>query len=140
MASDEKLAAFLAEPRNVIVVGVRKDGRPHATPNWFLWDGELFYVSTMRTRAKYAIFRRDPRAQLVVDDSQGFRCVLVPARVDVREDVAAELDHFRAIRDKHGVPVPGDDEFLAAQLADQRVLLAITPDGPPASWTTWGLD
>jgi len=33
MASDEKLAAFLAEPRNVIVVGVRKDGRPHATPN-----------------------------------------------------------------------------------------------------------
>jgi PPOX class probable F420-dependent enzyme len=139
MAADEKLAAFLAEPRNVIVIGVRKDGRPHATPNWFFWDGELFYVSTMRTRAKYAIFRHDPRAELVVDDSEGFRCVLVPARVDIREDVAAELDHFRAIREKHGVPVPADDEFLAAQLADQRVLLAITPDGPPASWTAWGL-
>jgi PPOX class probable F420-dependent enzyme len=140
MASEEKLAAFLAEPRNVIVAGVREDGRPHATPNWFHWDGALFYVSTMRTRAKYAIFRRDPRAQLVVDDSLGFRCVLVPARVDVREDVAAELDHFRTIREKHGVPVPADDEFLAAQLADQRVILAITPDGPPASWTAWGLD
>jgi len=140
MASEEKLAAFLAEPRNVIVIGLRKDGRPHATPNWFLWDGERFYVSTTRTRAKYAIFSRDPRAELVVDDSQGFRCVLVPGRVEIREDVAAELDRFRGIREKHGVPVPSDDELLAAQLAEQRVLLAITPDGPPASWTAWGLD
>lgn len=140
MASDEKLAAFLAEPRNVIVIGVRKDGRPHATPNWFFWDGERFYVSTTRTRAKYKIFSRDPRAELVVDDPQGFRCVLVPARVDIREDVAAELGRFRAIREKHGMAVPSDDEHLASLVADQRVLLAITPDSPPASWTAWGLD
>jgi PPOX class probable F420-dependent enzyme len=140
MASEEKLAAFLAEPRNVIVIGIRKDGRPHATPNWFVWDGARFYVSTTRTRAKYKIFSRDPRAELVVDDPQGFRCALVQGRVDIREDVAAELDRFRAIREKHGVPVPPDEELLAAQLAEQRVLLAITPDGPPSSWTAWGLD
>ena len=140
MASEEKLAAFLAEPRNVIVVGIREDGRPHATPNWFLWDGERFYVSTMRTRAKYKIFSRDPRAELVVDDPQGFRCVLVPARVGIREDVAAELGRFSAIREKHGIGVPPDAEHLASLVADQRVLLAITPDGPPASWTSWGLD
>jgi PPOX class probable F420-dependent enzyme len=140
MASEERLAAFLAEPRNVIVIGVRKDGRPHATPTWFHWDGELFYVSTTRTRAKYAIFSHDPRAELVVDDPEGFRCVLIPARVDVREDAAAELDHFRAINEKHGFPVRSDEEFLAKQLAEQRVLLAITPDAPPGSWTAWGLD
>ena len=140
MASEEKLAAFLAEPRNVILIGIRPDGRPHATPNWFLWDGQRFYVSTTRTRAKYAIFSRDPRAELVVDDPQGFRCVLVPARVDIREDVASELDRFRAIREKHGLRVPPDEEHLASLVADQRVLLAITPDGPPASWTAWGLD
>ena len=139
MAADEKVKEFLAERRNIVIAGIRRDGRPQLTPNWFYWDGEKFYVSTTRKRAKYTIFSRDPRAQLVVDDSQGFRCVLVPGRVDIREDVAAELDRFRAIREKHGVPVPSDDELLAAQLADQRVLLAITPDGPPASWTTWGL-
>jgi hypothetical protein len=33
MATPERVAAFLAERRNVIVVGVRADGRPHATPN-----------------------------------------------------------------------------------------------------------
>jgi PPOX class probable F420-dependent enzyme len=140
MASTDKIEAFLAEPRNVVVAGIRRDGRPHLSPNWFYWDGQRFYVSTMRSRVKYAIFRRDPRAQLLVDDPTGFRAVLVPATVEIREDLAAELPRFRAIREKHGVPVPDDEQHLAALEADGRVLLAITPDGPPASWTTWGLD
>lgn len=140
MASKEKLAAFLAEPRNVIVAGIRRDGRPHLTPNWFHWDGELFYVSTTRTRAKYPIFRRDPRVSLAIDDSTGHRCVLVTGRVEIREDVAGELAHFGAIREKHGLQVPNGAEQLASLLAEQRVLLAIAPDGPPGSWTTWGLD
>ena len=75
MTSPSALEAFLAEPRNVIVAGIRKDGRPHLSPNWFHWDGEKFYVSTTRKRAKYLIFRRDPRAELVVDDATGYRYV-----------------------------------------------------------------
>src|SRR2546429_565846 len=80
---------FLAEPRNVIVAGIRRDGRPHLSPNWFYWDGQHFYVSTTRSRVKYAIFRRDPRAQLLIDDSTRFRAVLVAATVEIREDLAA---------------------------------------------------
>ncbi len=141
MASTEKIEAFLAEPRNVVVAGIRRDGRPHLTPNWFYWDGERFYVSTTRGRAKYAIFRRDPRAQLLIDDSTGFRAVLVPATVEIREDIAAELPRFRAIREKHGWKSPDDDqEHLRALEAEGRVLLAITPDTPPSDWTAWGLD
>jgi hypothetical protein len=89
---------------------------------------------------KYAIFRRDPRAQLLIDDPAGFRAVLVPATVEIREDLVAELPHFRAIREKYGMAVPDDEEHLRALSAEGRVLLAITPDLPPASWTTWGLD
>ena len=140
MASTDKIEAFLAEPRNVVVAGIRRDGRPHLSPNWFYWDGQRFYVSTMRSRVKYAIFRRDPQAQLLVDDPAGFRAVLVPATAEIREDLAAELPRFRAIREKHGMPVPDDEQHLATLEADGRVLLSITPDGPPASWTTWGLD
>jgi hypothetical protein len=65
--------AFLAEQRNLIVAGTSPDGRPHLTPNWFYWDGERFYVSTMRGRVKYAIFRQDRRAQLAIDDPAGMR-------------------------------------------------------------------
>jgi len=140
MASIDKVEAFLAEPRNVIVAGIRPDGRPHLSPNWFYWDGERFYVSTTRGRVKYAIFRREPRAQLLVDDSTSFRAVLVPATVEIREDIAAELPRFRAIREKHGWAVPDDGKHLRALTAEGRVLLAITPDEPPSSWTSWGLD
>ena len=140
MASPEKLEEFLAEPRNVIVAGIRRDGRPHLSPNWFHWDGERFYVSTTRSRVKYAIFSRDPRAQLVVDDSTGFRAVLVSATVEIREDISTQLQYFRAIREKHGRPLPDDEEHLRALTAEGRVLLVITPDGPPSTWSSWGLD
>jgi PPOX class probable F420-dependent enzyme len=140
VASPGRIEAFLAEPRNLVVAGIRRDGRPHLSPNWFYWDGQRFYVSTTRGRVKYAIFRRDPRAQLLVDDASGLRAVLVGATVEIREGIAAELPRFRAIREKYGLAVPDDDEHLRALAAEGRVLLAITPDGPPSSWTCWGLD
>ena len=140
MASADKVEAFLAERRNAVVAGIRRDGRPHLSPNWFCWDGQRFYVSTTRSRVKYAIFRRDRRAELLIDDPTGFRAVLVPATAEIREDIAAELPRFRAIREKHGVPVPGEEEQLRGLTEEGRVLLVITPRGPMSSWTSWGLD
>ena len=140
MASKDKVEAFLAERRNVVVAGIRKNGRPQLTPNWFTWDGERFYISTTRQRAKFKIFTRDPRIELLIDDPTGSRCALVSGTAEIREDLPAELDRFRAIREKHNVPVPDDDELLRSLEKDQRDLLAITPDGPIESWTAWGLD
>jgi PPOX class probable F420-dependent enzyme len=139
MGSVDKIEAFLAEPRNIVVAGIRRDGRPQLSPNWFYWDGKRFYVSTTRSRAKYAMFRRDKRAQLLVDDCTGFRYVAVQATVDIREDIAAELPRFRAIREKHGWAVPDDDEQLRVLTREGRVLLAITPDKPMSEWTSSGL-
>jgi PPOX class probable F420-dependent enzyme len=134
------LEAFLAEPRNVVVAGIRKDGRPHLSPNWFLWDGERFYVSTTRPRVKYKIFRRDPRVELLIDDATGHRYAELTGTVEIREDVKPELRRFRAIREKHGRAAGSDEELAAALIADDRVLLAITPAGPPETWTVVGLD
>jgi PPOX class probable F420-dependent enzyme len=124
----------------VIVAGIRKDGRPHLSPNWFYWDGEKFYVSTTRKRAKYPIFRRDPRAELVVDDATGYRYVRVPATTEIREDVTANLSLFRAIRAKHGRAIPSDEEFAAGLIAEDRVLLVFTPSAPSSEWAGVGLD
>jgi len=140
MAASEKVKAFLDEPRNVIVAGIRRNGEPHLSPNWFYFDGEKFYVSTTRARAKFRIFRRSPRAVLLIDDSTGARYVRVPVTVDVREDLPAELPRFRAIREKMGVSVPSDEEFLAWLRSEGRVLLAMTPDGAPDTWAIHGLD
>ena len=139
MSSATALEAFLAEPRNVIVAGIRKDGRPHLSPNWFFWDGEHFYVSTTRKRAKYSIFRRDSRAELVVDDPVGFRYVQISATVEIREDVPANISVFRAIREKHGRAVPADDVLAAQLIADDRVLLVFTPSAPQSTWTSMNI-
>lgn len=133
------LDAFLAEPRNVIVVGVRADGRPHATPNWFVWRDGRFHVSTTKDRAKYRIFSNDPRAQLVIDDATGFRYAIVEGTVSIVEDVDDELATFAAIRAKHGRPEVSRDELRAELVRDKRVLLVITPKLPPEQWATIGL-
>jgi PPOX class probable F420-dependent enzyme len=135
-----KLEAFLTERRNVLVAGIRKDGRPHVTPNYFYWDGARFYVSTTRQRVKYNIFRRDPRVELVIDDDPGHRTASLYGTVEVREDVASQLAHYRAIGEKYGRTLPADDELAATLIEQDRVLLAITPDGPLETWTTRDLD
>lgn len=134
------LSDFLAEPRNVIVAGVKRDGRPHLSPNWFYWDGERFFISTTRDRAKYKIFSRDPRVELVVDDATGHRYARVSGTVEILEDVASNLPTNRAIREKHGMPVPGDEEFAASLTADDRILLAVTPGKPPSEWSVVGVE
>jgi len=140
MTTPTALEAFLAEPRNVVVAGIRKDGRPHLSPNWFFWDGERFYVSTTRPRVKYKIFSRDPRVELVVDDATGHRYVALSGTVEIREDVEPNLHLFSAIREKHGREIPPGTDLAAALIADDRVLLAITPTAPPSDWTVVGLD
>ena len=139
MADLAALEAFLAEPRNVMVAAIRKDGRPQMTPNWFLWEGGRFLISTTRDRAKYRMFTRDPRVQLAIDDATGFRSVLVDGTAHFDEDIEAALTSIRAIRAKHGRPMGTDDELRAELERDQRVLLVVTPDLPPERWRTVGL-
>jgi PPOX class probable F420-dependent enzyme len=140
MADTDKVKAFLAERRNVIVAGIRRNGEPHLSPNWFFFDGEKFYVSTTRGRAKFTIFRANPRGVVLIDDSTGYRYIRAAVTVEIREDLPAQLPAFRAIRQKMGVAVPSDEEFLASLQSEGRVLLAMTPDDSPDTWTVRGLD
>lgn len=130
--------AFLAEPRNAIVGGTRSDGRLHLTPNWFLWDGTVFRVSTTKDRVKYKLFRENQRAQFVIDDATGFRYVVVDGTVDIVDDVEAGLEHFRALRQKHGRPDQTDAELSEEMVRDGRVLLVMTPDKSQAGWLARG--
>ena len=47
---------------------VRKDGRPHLVPVWFILDGDTLIFNTGDTTVKAANMRRDPRVTLCVDD------------------------------------------------------------------------
>jgi len=134
----DALNTFLAEPRNTVVGGIRRDGRPHMTPNWFMWTGEHFYISTTKARAKFRIFSQDPRVQLVIDDSTGLRYVAVDGTVEIDDDIETGIGRFRALRAKHGRPAQTDAELRDEIIRDERVFLVITPDKPQPEWLSMG--
>lgn len=47
---------------------VRKDGRPHLVPIWFVLDGDTLIFNTGESTVKAANMRRDPRVTICVDD------------------------------------------------------------------------
>ena len=134
----EQIEAFLAEPRNAMIAAIRRDGRPQMTPNWFLWDGSRFYVSTTKTRQKFKNFRRDPRVQLAVDDPTGFKCVIIDGTVEIWENHDRGLPFFRRITEKHRGEASDDQTILERLAREQRVLLVISPTAPIDRWTNWG--
>jgi hypothetical protein len=66
--------------------------------------------------------------------------VALSGTVEILEDVKPIRHLFRAIGGKHGREIPPDAALAAGLIADDRVLLAITPSAPPSDWTAVGLD
>ncbi len=70
------MQAFTAEQQAFLLEGtrtgklatVRKDGRPHVVPIWFVLDGDTLVFTTGEASVKAANMRRDPRVAFCVDD------------------------------------------------------------------------
>jgi PPOX class probable F420-dependent enzyme len=86
---DEERRAFLSSgTRTGKLATVRRDGRPHVQPVWFVLDGDDVVFMTGAGTVKGRNLRRDPRASLVVDDERPpFAYVRVDGRVDLSEDL-----------------------------------------------------
>ncbi len=138
MPTADQAQEFFDTFHNGIVAGIRKDGTPHLSPNWYSYEGGKIYVSTKRDRVKYRLFANDPRVTFLVDDPAGMRYVSLAGTVTFREDLENVIKLFKRIRELVGVETGTDEEYLQFLRNDNRVLLVITPDGPPESWTSMG--
>jgi PPOX class probable F420-dependent enzyme len=73
---------------------IRKDGRAHLTPVWFVLDGDDVVLTTEESSVKGRALRRDPRAVLCVDDQQPpYSYVTIEGVVTISEDLG-ELRHW----------------------------------------------
>jgi PPOX class probable F420-dependent enzyme len=127
----EHLALLVAQHRGVLVT-LKRDGRPQlSNVAYHLDDGtRLVRVSTRDPLAKTRNLRRDPRVSLHVT-SPDMRSYVVAegtaelsaVAADPHDDVVEELvEHYRAINGEH----PDWEEFRAAMVAEQRVLVRFT--------------
>ena len=64
----EQRAFLLKDTRTGKLATVRKDGRPHVVPIWFVLDGNELVFTTGERTVKAANMRRDPRVTICVDD------------------------------------------------------------------------
>lgn len=88
MTSDER-DAFLRTPRTAVLATTRRDGRVHAVPVWFAWDGEVFRIITERGSVKHRNVVRDGRATLCIDERDGaFHYVTAEGDVTIQDPVS----------------------------------------------------
>jgi PPOX class probable F420-dependent enzyme len=59
--------AFLRDQWHAIVATIQPNGTPQLTPNWYWWDGERFWISTLDWTVKVRNLKRDPRITLCID-------------------------------------------------------------------------
>lgn len=91
--NEEQRDAFLRKPRTAVLSTTGKDGRIHAIPVWFLWEGGVFKILTARKSQKTLNIKRTGRASLCVDEREPGRVAWVTAEgpCEVTEPVTREM-------------------------------------------------
>ena len=124
----DRVRAFLRGRRQGILATIKRDGRPQLSNVLFvLDDDDRIKVSVTQSRAKTRNLRRDPRASLHVAGEDFWEYLVVEGSVRFVEGegvLAALRDYYRKARGEH----PDWEEYDAAMVRDQRLLLSISVD------------
>ena len=136
VVSRDELLEFIRPRHHAIVITVRGDGRPQASPVTCGVDDEgRIVIATYPERAKTRNARRDPRVSvLFLSDDFGGAWVQVDGTgevLDVPDAVEPLVDYYRAISGEH----PDWPEYREAMLKQGKSLLRVTPArwGPVAT-------
>ena len=132
----DELLDFVRPRHHAIVITVRGDGRPQASPVTCGVDDEgRIVIATYPERAKTRNARRDPRVSvLFLSDDFGGAWVQVDGTGEVLDVPAAVdplVDYYRAISGEH----PDWAEYREAMVKQGKSLLRVTPErwGPVAT-------
>jgi PPOX class probable F420-dependent enzyme len=132
----DELLDFIRPRHHAIVITVRNDGRPQASPvTCGVDEAGRIVIATYPERSKTVNARRDPRVSvLFLSDDFGGAWVQVDGTaevLDVPEAVEPLVDYYRSISGEH----PDWEEYRDAMAEQGKSLLRITPErwGPIAT-------
>ncbi len=123
---------WASERTNAVLITIRADGRPQSSDiAYFIEDG-VIKISVTADRAKTANIRRDPRVVVHITDPgtwsylsfDGTATLLKPAADPTDATTDALVDYYAQVA---GQPHPDWDEYRAAMVAEQRLLILIEP-------------
>jgi PPOX class probable F420-dependent enzyme len=127
---------FVREHHHAVMQTYRRDGTPQMSPVACNVDADgRIVVSTRETAMKTKHLRRDPRVALCVLSDQFFGDWIqiegTAQIVSLPEAMEPLVDYYRTTSGEH----PDWDDYRAAMVRDQRVIVRITPEraGPDRS-------
>ena len=125
----EQARAFVRGNSNTVLATFRRDGRPQLSPvNTAIDDDGFAVISSRETAVKVKNLRRDPRASLCVlsDGFYGQWAQLdgTAEIVSLPDAMEGLVDYYRRLSGEH----PDWDDYRAAMVRDQRVIVRITPE------------
>ncbi len=119
--------ALLRSRANAVLATNRPHGAPQMTPNWYLWDGENFLISTSNGTAKIKNIRRDRRVSLCIDDPEGGDYVTVYGIATIIEPAAARGPTLKLLR-KYREEVDVLPHWERINRDRDRVVIVIKPE------------
>ena len=124
----DELLDFARPRHHALVITVRADGQPQASPVTCGVDAEgRIVIATYPERAKTRNARRNQQVSVVVlSDDFGGPWVQVDGRaevLDVPEAIEPLVDYYRSISGEH----PDWDEYRQAMVRQGKSLLRVTP-------------
>jgi PPOX class probable F420-dependent enzyme len=130
----------LRAARTIWLATTRPDGRPHAAPVWFCWDGERIVFSTARGTLKGRNLAAQPWVACHLGDGDDVVLLEGAATPILVEDELTALD--QAYGDKYPEPVTGQRATM--RWSDAEVVFEVRPGrvvawsyGNAASRTVW---
>ena len=131
MADNPALFKLLGDRPFGVLATIRRDGRPQLSnvTHYFDTTTNKILISITDGRAKTRNLRRDPRATYHVSSADGWSYAVAEGTAelsavakDPHDNAVEELvDLYRKVRGEH----PDWDEYRAAMVADQRLVLRI---------------
>ncbi len=124
----DEARAILRDQHRAVLATWRRDGTPQLSPVTVGIDAAGYpEISSRQTAYKVRNLRRDPRAYLCVfpDTFYGGRWIQLDGTVQIvelPEALEPLVEYYRRISGEH----PDWDDYRAAMLRDQRVLLRMT--------------
>jgi PPOX class probable F420-dependent enzyme len=124
----EESRVFLAYgTRTGKIATVRKDGAPHITPIWFVFDGDDLIFTTGEHSAKAKHIRRDPRVTLCVDEEQPhYSYVIVEGTATLSDDLNAMLPWATRIAARY-MGADRAEEYGRRNAVAGELLVRVTP-------------
>jgi hypothetical protein len=75
------------------IATVGRDGSPHVTPVWFMYENGRFIITTAEKTVKVQNIRRDNRVSLLIDDA--YKYVLVRGKAEINNERNVEKESER---------------------------------------------